>query len=134
MAYQLSKTGAQINAKLQELTVRTLTADGNTASTDGIILLDNTSADITLSLRDADFVVGQRLIVVVLGYVGTHFARITGAASETIQGQSWSDMLSDYAWGNYTTTQAYQQGALVELVKIATNTFQVIRNFKFGGL
>ena len=51
MAYQLSKTGAQINIKLQELTVRTLTANGNIAATDGVVILDATSAECTKILK-----------------------------------------------------------------------------------
>jgi len=131
MAYQLNKTGAQTNTKLQELTVRTLTANGNTASTDGILLLDGTSAAIDLKLIDTDFIVGQRLVVIATNI--TNDVRIIANGSEVIRGIYWGAVTIDYAYSDsIIRIKAFEQGAMIEIVKISTNLFYIIRNIKWG--
>ena len=123
MAYQLSKTGAQINTKLQELTVRTLTANGNIAATDGVVILDATSAECTLSIVDANIIVGQRLIIYAKAIDNN--ATIVAAASEDIKGCGLV---------NSTGLRAQIAGDCMEIVKVATNLYYITHNYGFQAL
>jgi len=120
MAYQLNKTGAQINAKLQELTVRTLTANGNIAATDGVVILDATSAECTLSIVDVNLIVGQRLIIYAKAIDNN--ATVVAKASEVIMGCGLV---------NSTGLRAQSAGDCMEIVKVATNLYYITHNYGF---